>query len=48
MSQQNIMDILEERGFIHQTVNRDELYEFEWESGHTNDDFNSYVLKKTK
>lgn len=27
---------------------RDELYEFEWESGHTNDDFNSYVLKKTK
>ena len=27
---------------------RDELYEFEWESGHTNDDLNSYVLKKTK
>ena len=27
MSQKNIMDILEERGFIHQTVNRDELYE---------------------
>lgn len=27
---------------------RDELCEFEWESGHINDNFNSYVLKKTK
>ena len=27
---------------------RDKLYEFEWESGHKNDDFDSYVLKKIK
>ena len=27
---------------------RNELYEFEWESGHTNDDFNSFVLQKKK
>lgn len=27
---------------------RDELYEFDWENGHINDDFSSFVLKKTK
>ena len=27
---------------------RDELYDFEWESGRINDDFHSYVLKKNR